>query len=111
MKNLIFILCFSLVVVCAGNVSAQTKQQSPAPAKTSVTTSEQSKNVAATPAPAVLSESAGPTVQVDAEGKTFTIVEGRKVYVDGNGVQSLAAPAEKNAETVPLKESASQPEK
>lgn len=110
MKNLFILLFFGLIIVSAETSNAQTQQQQLKDADKATVIPANERINSDNRSPAVLSETPAAVNQRDASGRTYMIVEGRKVYVDDNGVQSLSVPTEIKKETVPVKEKNNNPE-
>jgi len=91
MKIFITILTVLFVII----INDQCDAQSPTQTEVQVTTSSDFKEPVATPNSSTIIETVPESQMNQATSGTIKIIEGRKVFVDGQGVQSLADPASK----------------
>ncbi len=97
MKYLKIILFFGAVFFTTDAAFAQSQN-------TPVTESQSIPEVLPEPSittPVMLIETTSTPSAQDANGITYMIIDGRKVYVDSNGIQSLSAPVESTEKIIP----------
>ncbi len=92
MKHFIHLLFFSIILLSADTVIAQTQQ--PAAPVTVPNSTPEVLPESSTESLVILNESVPNAHMINANGRTYMIIDGHKVFVDSNGVQSLSAPVE-----------------